>query len=140
MASQAGRVTGLGAAALSLGAAAAFFALARWAGEAPPPAIWGGSVWVFLLSMIVTLPLLTALRGRREEGRTRADGRSSMTLALAVWACTLPFVLLLIVPRLGVQAAVITALALLAAIAIVCWTVCAWGRTRGETATGEEGT
>lgn len=137
MASQAGRVTGLGAAALSLGAAAAFFALARWAGEAPPPAIWGGSVWVFLLSMIVTLPLLAALRGRR--GPTRADGRSSMTLALAVWACTLPFVFLLIVPRLGVQAAVITALALLAAIAIVCWALCAWGRTRGETA-GERGT
>lgn len=137
MASQAGRVTGLGAAALSLGAAAAFFALARWAGEAPPPAIWGGSVWVFLLSMIVTLPLLTTLRGR--WGPTRADRRSSMALALAVWACTLPFVLLLIVPRLGVQAAVITALALLAAIAIVCWTVCAWGRTRGETV-GERGT
>ncbi len=138
MTSQAGRVTGLGAAALSLGAAGAFFALARRAGEAPPPAIWGGSVWVFLLSMIVTLPLLTALRGR--WGPTRADGGSSMTLALAVWACTLPFVLLLIVPRLGVQAAVITALALLAAIAIVCWTVCAWGRTRGETATGQGGT
>jgi len=137
MASQAGRVTGLGATALSLGAAAAFFTLARWVGEAPPPAIWGGSVWVFLLSMIVTLPWLAALRGRR--GPTRADGRSSMTLALAVWACTLPFVFLLIVPRLGVQAAVITALALLAAIAIVCWALCAWGRMRGETV-GERGT
>ena len=133
----AGRVTGLGAAALSLGAAGAFFALARWAGEAPPAAIWGGSVWVFLLSMIVTLPLLTTLRGRRDP--TRADRRSSMTLALAVWACTLPFVFLLIVPRLGVQAAVITALALLVAIALVCWTVCAWSRTPGETATGQGG-
>ena len=87
--------------------------------------------------MIVTLPLLTALRGRR--GPTRADGHSSMTLALAVWACTLPFVFLLIVPRLGVQAAVITALALLVAIALVCWTVCAWSRTPGETATGQGG-
>ena len=137
MTSQAGRVTGLGAAALSLGAAGAFFALARWAGEAPPAAIWGGSVWVLLLSMIVTLPLLTTLRGRRDP--TRADRRSSMTLALAVWACTLPFVFLLIVPRLGVQAAVITALALLVAIALVCWTVCAWSRTPGETATGQGG-
>ena len=137
MTSQAGRVTGLGAAALSLGAAGAFFALARWAGEAPPAAIWGGSVWVFLLSMIVTLPLLTTLRVRRDP--TRVDRRSSMTLALAVWACTLPFVFLLIVPRLGVQAAVITALALLAAIAIVCWALCAWGRMRGETV-GERGT
>ena len=138
MESQAGRVTGLGAAVISLGAAAAFFALARWAGEAPPPAIWGGSVWVFLLSMIVTLPLLAGLRGRR--GPTRADRRSSMTLALAVWACTLPFIFLLIVPRLGVRPAVITALAMLAVIAIVCWTVCAWGRTLKETATGEKAT
>lgn len=133
---QPGRVTGLGAALISLGMASAFFAVARWAGEAPPPAIWGGTVWVFLLSMIVTLPLLAALRGR--PGSTRADRRSPLALALAVWACTLPFVFLLIVPRLGVRPALITALALLVAIAIVCWTVCAWSQTSGETAPGEK--
>lgn len=53
---------------------------------------------------------------------------STMTLALAVWLCTLPFVFILMVPWLGTQAAITTALVLLAGIAVVCWALCAWDR------------
>lgn len=121
----AARVTPLHAAVVSAGAAAVFFALARSAGEAPALAVWGGVAWVFLLSMIVTLPLLA---GRRQEPARRRD-RSSMILAFAVWLCTLPFVFLLMVPWLGTRAAVTTALVLLVGISFVCWVVCTWGRS-----------
>ena len=53
--------------ALSVASALAFFALARWEGEAPPLAVWGGTVWVFILSMIVSMPLITAWGKRRRE-------------------------------------------------------------------------
>ena len=54
----------LGATGLSIVSALAFLSLARWAGEAPPVAIWGGTVWVFILSMIISMPLVTAWRKR----------------------------------------------------------------------------
>ncbi len=49
-----------------------------------------------------------------------------MAMALAVWLCTLPFVFLLVVPWLGLRAAVTTAGALLAGIVAVCWVTCSW--------------
>jgi hypothetical protein len=52
----------------------------------------------------------------------------SMGLALMVWACTLPFVFVLMVPWLGTRAAITTSLALLAGLVFVCWAVCAWDR------------
>jgi hypothetical protein len=55
----------LGYTGLSAGAALAFLALARWTGEAPPLAVWGGTVWVFVLSMIVSMPLVSAWSRRR---------------------------------------------------------------------------
>lgn len=126
----AGRLNGLWGAAIALVAAGAFFGLARWAGEAPPAALWGGAAWVFLLSLIVSLPLLTG-RATRRSGTPPAGGvRSSMTLALAVWACTLPFVFLLVAPLLGARAALTTALALLAGISIVCLALCAAASAR----------
>lgn len=56
---------------------------------------------------------------------TRDNRGSATTIAVAVWACTLPFVFLLIVPWLGLRAAVTTALALLVGISLVCWVLCA---------------
>jgi len=55
-----GRASTFGSTGLSATSALAFLALARWTGEAPPLAVWGGAVWVFLLSMIVSMPLVTA--------------------------------------------------------------------------------
>ena len=52
---------------LSIGAALAFQALARWVGEAPPLAAWGGTVWVFVLSMIISMPLVTGCIKRRSS-------------------------------------------------------------------------
>lgn len=55
----------LGYTGLSVASALAFLALARWVGEAPPLAAWGGTVWVFVLSMIVSMPLVTGWIKRR---------------------------------------------------------------------------
>lgn len=56
-------------AGLSLGSALTFLGLAQWTGGAPPLAVWGGTVWVFILSMIISMPLTTAWgRRRREDG------------------------------------------------------------------------
>jgi len=68
MSSSAGWIGGasaLGYTGLSLVAALLFLAGARWTGEAPPLAIWGGTVWVFFLSMIISMPLVTGWITRR---------------------------------------------------------------------------
>jgi hypothetical protein len=52
---------------LSVASALAFLALARWVGEAPPLAVWGGTVWVFVLSMIISMPLVTGWIKRRSS-------------------------------------------------------------------------
>ena len=58
-----------------------------------------------------------------------------MGLALCVWLCTLPFVFLLIVPWLGVRAAIVMALALLPVIAVACRKLCAENRVPREPST-----
>lgn len=60
---------------ISLALALGFQGVARWMAEAPPMAVWGGTVWVFFLSLIVTMPLVTGWIARRsfETG----DGGSS---------------------------------------------------------------
>lgn len=63
--SRIGRRSALGYTGLSVASALAFLALARWTGEAPPLAVWGGTVWVFLLSMIVSMPLVAGWVRRR---------------------------------------------------------------------------
>lgn len=50
----------------------------------------------------------------------------SMILALAIWLCSLPLVLLIVVPLLGLTAAGIAALVLLLAALVLCWGVCSW--------------
>jgi len=46
--------------AISVLAAATFYTLAQAKGGYPAVAVYGGALWVFLLSMIVTMPLVTA--------------------------------------------------------------------------------
>lgn len=48
----------------SLTIAAIFFAAARTAGS-PPVAQYGGALWMFLLSLLITLPLVTPMLRRR---------------------------------------------------------------------------
>ncbi len=50
----------------------------------------------------------------------------SMILALVVWLCSLPLVLLIVAPLLGLTAAGIVALALLFVAMVLCWGVCSW--------------
>jgi O-antigen/teichoic acid export membrane protein len=59
--------------ALSLAAAAMFFTVATLQGGHPEVAHWGGAAWVFLLSMIVSMPLVTARYQKR--ARRRPPGR-----------------------------------------------------------------
>ncbi|MFZ1059070.1 MAG: hypothetical protein WAP47_07750 [Candidatus Rokuibacteriota bacterium] len=51
----------------SVALALAFQALARWMAEAPSLAVWGGTVWVFVLSMIISMPLVTGWIKRRSS-------------------------------------------------------------------------
>ncbi len=60
-----GRMSALTYTGLSLGVAALVLAVARWVGGYPAAAIYGGAAWSFLLSMIVTMPIVTAHFKRR---------------------------------------------------------------------------
>jgi membrane protein YdbS with pleckstrin-like domain len=63
------RVSALCYTGISLAVVTLFLILAWIVGSYPPAAIYGGAVWSFLLSMIVTMPLVTAYfkrRARRE--------------------------------------------------------------------------
>jgi len=50
---------------ISFGAALAFFVAANLIGNYPPVARFGGSVWVGLLSLIVSMPVVTSRIKRR---------------------------------------------------------------------------
>ncbi len=50
----------------------------------------------------------------------------SMILALVVWLCSLPLVLFIVAPLLGLKAAGMVALVLLFAALAICWGVCSW--------------
>ena len=52
------------------------------------------------------------------------------TLALAVWASALPFILLLVVPQAGLRTAIPIALALLVGISLACWALSVPARAR----------
>ena len=62
-----GLVSALGYTGFSVVAALLFLLLAQRLGDTPPLAIAGGTVWVFILSMIVSMPLVTGLVKRRKE-------------------------------------------------------------------------
>ena len=54
---------------ISLAVVAVFLILARVVGGYPPAAVYGGVVWSFLLSMIVTMPVVTSYVKRRARGK-----------------------------------------------------------------------
>ena len=53
---------------ISLTAALAFYLGASLLGRHTPTAIYGGTAWVFLLSMIVTMPLVIPLVRAQRRG------------------------------------------------------------------------
>ncbi len=56
---------------ISLAAALAFFIAATLKGGYPDVARFGGMVWVFILSMIVTMPVVTSqFKKRYKQART----------------------------------------------------------------------
>lgn len=59
------RVSALCYTGISLVVVGVFLILVRVVGGYPPAAIYGGAVWSFLLSMIVTMPVVTAHFKRR---------------------------------------------------------------------------
>ncbi len=59
------RVSAICYTGISLAVVGLFLILARVVGGYPPAAIYGGAVWSFLLSMIVTMPVVTAAFKRR---------------------------------------------------------------------------
>lgn len=62
------RVSALWYTGISLSVVALFLILVKAVGGYPPAAIYGGAVWSFLLSMIVTMPVVTARFKRRARG------------------------------------------------------------------------
>jgi hypothetical protein len=70
--------------------------------------------------------------GAARAGPLPGRDRVPMVMALVVWLCSLPFVLVLLVPWLGLATAATIALALLAGITVVCWAMCAWTAPRCE--------
>ena len=133
MASQINRLSALSSVGLSLGAALAFFGAARWAGRATWTAIVGGTLWVFLLALIVALPVVTGWMRRRASGPgshapdARAD-RDAMALTAGLWLCTLPLIFALVGPWLGLKGVLAIALAWAGVMALACWMICT---TRG---------
>lgn len=59
--------------AISFLTALLFFLAATWKGGYSEVARWGGAAWVFLLSMIVTMPLITAWYRKRARRETLQD-------------------------------------------------------------------
>ena len=55
--------------------------------------------------------------------KPRADG-APMALTLGIWLCTVPFVLVLVTPWLGLKGALAVAATLAAVMAVICWTLC----------------
>lgn len=62
------RVSALCYTGISLAVVAVFLILVRSVGGYPPAAIYGGAVWSFLLSMIVTMPVVTSYFKWRARG------------------------------------------------------------------------
>ena len=55
---------------------------------------------------------------------------TTVMLALAVWVCALPLVLLLVVPRIGIWQGIYIATGLLAGIVLLCWALSVPGGAR----------
>jgi hypothetical protein len=124
MASRIGRLSAVWSFAFALGTALTFFALARWAGEAPLTGAVGGTAWVFILSLIVAMPLMAAWARRLEARPTPRVDQTPMTLSVGVWLCTVSFLFLVLGPWLGFTIALLVAGVWMVAVAVLCWMVC----------------
>jgi len=49
-----------------------------------------------------------------------------MALTIVLWLCSLPLIVLIVLPLLGLQVAVVAALALFFVMLAVCWGICGW--------------
>jgi len=49
-----------------------------------------------------------------------------MALAIVIWMCTLPLVGLLILPYFGLKISLLTAVALLIGVVVICRGICSW--------------
>jgi hypothetical protein len=49
-----------------------------------------------------------------------------MLLALVIWLCSLPLVVLIVAPLFGLSAAGIVGLVLFFVVLVICWGVCSW--------------
>lgn len=74
MARPVGRVSAAWSTGLALLAALGFFGAATWTGQAPPAGVAGGTLWVFILSMIVAMPTVTAWLKRRSSDPRHGRG------------------------------------------------------------------
>lgn len=54
-----------------------------------------------------------------------------MALTIVVWLCSLPLIVLIVLPRFGLEAAAVAALALLIIALVMCWGICAWKVFKG---------
>ncbi len=76
MESNTNRVAALIYGSISLGAAALFFLVTSLTGDYPPVARVGGAVWILLLSLIVTMPIvIPRVRSRLIPVRVTRDER-----------------------------------------------------------------
>ena len=137
MASQIGRLSAVWSVAFALGTALIFFALARWAGEAPLTGVVGGAVWVFILSLIVAMPLMAAWARRLETRPTPRVDQSPMMVSVGVWLCTVPFLFLVLGPWLKFTTTLLVAGVWMVAVAVMCWMVCVTHRESTESRGGQ---
>ena len=54
-----------------------------------------------------------------------------MALTIIVWLCSLPLIVLIVLPLFGLEAAAVAALALLIIALVMCWSICAWKVFKG---------
>ncbi|MBI2953707.1 MAG: hypothetical protein HYY30_05290 [Chloroflexi bacterium] len=66
---RAARISALIYTPISLAVALAFFVIANAMGKYTATAVYGGAAWVFLLSMIVTMPTITPWVKSRLKGQ-----------------------------------------------------------------------
>lgn len=55
----------------------------------------------------------------------------TMVLALVLWLCSLPLVVFIVAPLLGLTAAAAVALAVFFVALVVCWRICTWEVSQG---------
>ncbi|HKZ82948.1 MAG TPA: hypothetical protein VJ793_04750 [Anaerolineae bacterium] len=54
-----------------------------------------------------------------------------MALTIIVWLCSLPLIVLIVLPLLGLEVAAVAALTMLIIALAMCWGICAWKVFKG---------